>query len=202
MRGVQCLNVRRRREGVSIYRNVLCVVAKEVLKAAKDGISRSKKVKAAKSIESIKSIHDAESINCESIKDAENVSPIHRNDPISPITNAISPYAVELSILSCVDKRLVAAFTDFASESARLMGLTLARGPAPLRPTLDQWTVLSSPFVHKTARTQFERRWHGARVGVDGIWGEGVGAKYIWYLKQHCPNEVELEIKLHERHSI
>lgn len=110
-----------------------------------------------------------------------------------------SPFAIELEIKSCVDKRLVAAFSDFAAASASEMGFELTRGPAALQPSYDRWTVLSSPFVHKTARTQFERRTHGRAMRIEGIWGEEVGAKYIWYLNRHVPNEIELSIKLHER---
>ena len=123
---------------------------------------------------------------------------IIKNAPIPPAS--ASPFAIELEIKSSVDKRLVSAFCDFAVDSATQMGMELTRGPAALQPTYDRWTVLSSPFVHKTARTQFERRTHGRAMRVEGIWKEEVVAKYIWYLNRHVPNEVELSIKLHERH--
>ena len=115
------------------------------------------------------------------------------------LTSQESPYAVELEIRSCVDKRLVSAFTCFAVSSANIMGLKLSRGPAPLEPKYDRWTVLSSPFVHKTARTQFERREHCRVLKIEGIWREDVAAKFVWYLKRHVPNEVTLGITLHER---
>lgn len=121
---------------------------------------------------------------------------------VMPAAATSSPFAIELEIKSCVDKRLVAAFTTFAAESATQMGFELTRGPAALQPAYERWTVLSSPFVHKTARTQFERRTHGRAMRIEGIWREEVGAKYIWYLNRHVPNEIELSIKLHERHSI
>ena len=119
------------------------------------------------------------------------------------ITSAsASPFAIELEIKSCVDKRLVAASTDFAATSASEMGFEIGRGPAALQPAYDSWTVLSSPFVHKTARTQFERRTHGRVMRIEGIWREEMGAKYIWYLNRHVPNEVELQIKFNERHNL
>ena len=79
------------------------------------------------------------------------------------------------------------------------MGLKLMRGPGALPPTYERWTVLSSPFVHKTARTQFERRTHCSAMEIDGIWREEVGAKFIWYIKSHAPNEIDLQIKVRER---
>lgn len=112
---------------------------------------------------------------------------------------AMSPYAIELEIKSCVDKRLVSSFTSFACKAAEFMGFTLSRGPAPLEPKYDRWTVLSSPFVHKTARTQFERREHCHVVTFEGLWGEEAASKFVWYLKRHVPNEIELGIKMHER---
>lgn len=110
-----------------------------------------------------------------------------------------SPFAIDLKIKSCVDKRLVSAFSDFTSQVAQRIGLNLIRGPGAFAPTYERWTVLSSPFVHKTARTQFERRTHCSGMEIDGIWREEVAAKFIWYLNRHAPNEIELDIKLRER---
>lgn len=112
---------------------------------------------------------------------------------------ALSPFAVDLKIKSCVNKRLVSSFADFTSQVAHKMGLTLTRGPGAFAPTYESWTVLSSPFVHKTARTQLERRTHSSGMEIDGIWREEVAAKFIWYIKTHTPNEIELEIKVRER---
>ena len=117
----------------------------------------------------------------------------------TPTPTHVSPFAVDLKIRSCVDKRLVGSFTDFTSQVALKMGLALKRGPGAFPPTYERWTVLSSPFVHKTARTQFERRTHCSGMEIDGIWREEVAAKFIWYIKTHTPNEVELEITLRER---
>lgn len=146
------------------------LVLKEVIKVVKDEISAATKANLKKSSASTK---------------------------IS--TEQKSPFAVELEIKSCVDKRLVSAFTSFSCEAAKLMGLTLSRGPATLEPKYDRWTVLSSPFVHKTARTQFERREHCQVMKFEGIWAEEAAAKFIWYLKRHVPNEVEIGIRVHER---
>lgn len=181
---------------------------------AKDGISKSAKssAKSAKVV-AVNSDDIAKDIANDISKDiANDISKDIANTDITniagtDIANIVagtdkSPFAVELNIKSCVDKRLVSSFTDFVSQAAQLIGLKISRGPAPLKPTLDQWTVLSSPFVHKTARTQFERRNFGSAMKIDGIWREEVAAKFIWYLKQHVPNEVELDIKFTERHTI
>lgn len=114
----------------------------------------------------------------------------------------LSPFAIELEIKSCVDKRLVAAFSDFATKTATEIGIEVTRGPSALQPTYDRWTVLSSPFVHKTARTQFERRTHGRAMKFEGIWNEDVCSKFIWYLNRHVPNEVELSLNLLERNRL
>ena len=110
-----------------------------------------------------------------------------------------SPFALDLEINSCVDKRLVAAFSGFVVETVKALGMEVSKGPAPLAPKITRWTVLSSPFVHKTARTQLERREHGNALRIDGVWGEEIGAKLVWYLRKHVPNELELSLKFIER---
>lgn len=144
---------------------------KEVIKVLKDEIALASSVKA--------DIH------------------IPTSTPTVPAT--LSPFAIDLKINSCVNKRLVGSFTDFTSQVAQKMGLTLTRGPGTFAPTYENWTILSSPFVHKTARTQLERRTHGSGMEIDGIWKEEVAAKFIWYIKTHTPNEIELDITLRER---
>ena len=110
-----------------------------------------------------------------------------------------SPYALDLDICSSVDRRLVSGFSEFASKAVQAMGMTLAAGPSVFEPKIERWTVLSSPFVHKTARTQFERRVHRQSMRIEGIWSEQICSKLIWYLRRNSPNEIELNITLTER---
>lgn len=110
-----------------------------------------------------------------------------------------SPFAVSVQVRSSVNKRLVEAFTAFTMEAAKKLGISVSSGPASLPPSIFRWTVLSSPFVHKTARTQLERREHEKAVQFEGIWNEEICAKFLWYLKRHVPNEVELILKVTER---
>lgn len=128
-----------------------------------------------------------------------NVNESSSNNTSSKSDSLNSPFALSVEVRSCVNKRLVEAFTAFAQESAKKLGFTITSGPSVQPPEISRWTVLSSPFVHKTARTQFERREHATRLRFDGIWREEICAKFVWYLKRHVPNEVELDLNVIER---
>lgn len=102
---------------------------------------------------------------------------------------------IKLSLVGS-DCSMLDAFARFCINSGRAMGAHLP-GPTPLPLRTQKWTVLSSPHVHKTAWTQLERRTHGRALRVYGMIGELL-RKYIWYLQQHCPPDVQMECQLHE----
>lgn len=102
---------------------------------------------------------------------------------------------IKLSLVGS-DCSMLDAFARFCINSGRAVGAHLP-GPTPLPLRTQKWTVLSSPHVHKTAWTQLERRTHSRALRVYGITGELL-RRYIWYLQQHCPPDVQLECQLHE----
>lgn len=64
----------------------------------------------------------------------------------------------------------------------------------PLRK--KRWSILSSPFVHKVAFTQFERRRHSRYFKCYGI-SPSLYSKIVWYIKANAPMDVNLFFKLH-----
>lgn len=87
------------------------------------------------------------------------------------------------------------AFSKFILHSSVSLGAI--SGPPSTPPTqFDRWTVLSSPHVHKTARTQFERRSHHRLVQVWNLHPE-LQPKLVWYLRQHAPPDVKVDCSIH-----
>lgn len=97
--------------------------------------------------------------------------------------------------LSSHESLLLDAFSTFAREASTKMG---GLCPAPSTPPIqfERWTVLASPHVHKTARTQFERREHSRLLQVSNLHPELV-PKLVWYLRQHSPPDVKVDCRIH-----
>lgn len=127
---------------------------------------------------------------------------IRKAESVSSEPTRLSPFGLRLRFSSCVESRLLDSFTEFVTGVVRAMGLRIASGPAALSPQMTRWTVLSSPFVHKTARTQFERRTHGRALEVEGINSRALQERLVWYLKRNAPRDVQLEMEAVERDSI
>lgn len=90
---------------------------------------------------------------------------------------------------------LLEAYLQFCVASGRSMGGEVRSSALPTR--IQKWSVLSSPHVHKTAWTQFERRTFGRAFAIYGMHPEVI-PKYIWYTEQHAPPDTWLECYIHE----
>jgi small subunit ribosomal protein S10 len=87
------------------------------------------------------------------------------------------------------------AFARFVQRSSGALGSPC---PPPSTPPVrfDRWTVLSSPHVHKTARTQFERRTHARLLTVYNL-DDALAPRLLWYLRQHAPPDVRVDAVHH-----
>lgn len=61
---------------------------------------------------------------------------------------------------------------------------------------IKKWSVLSSPFVHKTAFTQLERRIHKRKLVLYGL-SESIYSKIVWYFTKNAPLNVHIWYQLH-----
>ena len=61
--------------------------------------------------------------------------------------------------LKAFDHRLIDVSTEEIVDTAKRTGAQV-RGPIPLPTRKERYTVLTSPFVHKDARDQYEIRTH------------------------------------------
>ncbi len=111
-----------------------------------------------------------------------------------------------------LDKVLVEAFGRFISETVGGISAAADRGSRAgslgtrierLPYTVQKWSVLASPHVHKTAWAQYERRTHHQRLTCYGAAGASdaaleLGKRLTWYFQQHAPPDVHFEARLHE----
>lgn len=92
---------------------------------------------------------------------------------------------------------LVDAYARLCSNTGTLLECNVS-GPMPLKRHIQRWSILSSPHVHKTAWTQFERRQHSQRVLLEHIHPDLV-RPYLWYIQQHLPPDVQFDCVIRER---
>lgn len=171
-----------------------------------------------------KSIEESSNASCNEIH--KSVSSSTNADTSSSLSSP--PIAAEF-IFRAYDRHILRAFTNFALCSARLILLGqqsvyadngqvggLSGGATPLPISIQKWSVLASPFVHKTAWTQLERRIYGRKVEVK-TWdslktfdplngactsdkplfhGSTIMEKLLWYLEKHAPPDLWIEAKL------
>lgn len=99
-------------------------------------------------------------------------------------------------VLRSMSVPLLSAFANFTLFARNALG---GNGPGirALKTSFERWSVLSSPHVHKTAFTQFERRTHERVVMVGGLEGE-LRRRLIWYLKRNAPPDISMEFRLHD----
>ena len=122
----------------------------------------------------------------------------------SAISNSISKpgyrsrFALTLKFTSCTQPRLLSPFQAALKDTLTEANFACLSNRC-LPTQLQKWTVLASPFVHKTARTQLERRRAGREMRVEGIETEECRERLIWWIKRIVPADVELSITVHER---
>lgn len=111
---------------------------------------------------------------------------------------ASNPHALKSAdiIVQGYSQPLLDGFTCFLLDVRSAFG---GSGPGPQTPPvhIQKWSVLSSPFAHKTAFTQFERRTHRREVEIFGMHPE-ITKRFIWYLQQHAPPDIKIECHVHE----
>lgn len=93
------------------------------------------------------------------------------------------------------DSGILDAFSKFIQATSESFG-GICGNPYVPAVRFEKWTVLSSPHVHKTARTQFERRTHKRQLIVHDLHVELV-PRMIWYLRQHAPPDVKVDCNVH-----
>lgn len=77
--------------------------------------------------------------------------------------------------LRSFDSRMVDCSTSLIVQSAQRSGAKLS-GPVPLPTKIRKFTVLKSPHVHITARSQFEMRVHRRLVDIYDVSPETVNS--------------------------
>lgn len=91
------------------------------------------------------------------------------------------------------DRILIGLYAAFIRNTVGNAG-GHAREPHVCRYHNKKWTVLSSPFIHKKARSQFELRTYSRIVEIFGI--GSTTAKFLsWYIVRNSPPEVRIQIK-------
>lgn len=62
--------------------------------------------------------------------------------------------------------------------------------------TFKRWSILSSPFIHKAAFTQFEQRHHKCSLICYNL-SEKLYSKLLWYVAHNSPPNVHFYFKLY-----
>ena len=115
---------------------------------------------------------------------------------ISP-SISLSPFALTLTLKTSTAPPPLLSATLSALHRGLQPSFPLKRTPLPTH--LEKWTLLASPFTHKTARTQLERRTAALQLRVEGVWGAEGRERVIWWVKRVVPGDVEVEVTIHER---
>jgi small subunit ribosomal protein S10 len=92
--------------------------------------------------------------------------------------------------LKAFDPRQLDYSTADIVETAKRTGARVV-GPIPLPTKKEKYTVLSSPFVHKTAREQFEIRTHKRLIDILDPTGKTIDALKTLTL----PAGIDIKIK-------
>ena len=93
--------------------------------------------------------------------------------------------------LKAYDHRLLDQSARQIVEAAERTGAAVA-GPVPLPTSIDKFTVLKSPHIHKDAREQFEIRTHKRLIDIM----EPTSKTGDTLMRLQLPSGVDIEIKL------
>ena len=93
--------------------------------------------------------------------------------------------------LKAYDHRVLDESAGQIVEAAEKTGVSVA-GPIPLPTTINKYTVIRSPFVHKDGREQFEMRTHKRLIDILDPTGRTVDT----LMRLQLPSGVDIEIKL------
>ena len=89
------------------------------------------------------------------------------------------------------DHRLLDQSARQIVEAAERTGAAVA-GPVPLPTSIDKFTVLKGPHIHKDAREQFEIRTHKRLIDIM----EPTSKTVDTLMRLQLPSGVDIEIKL------
>ena len=93
--------------------------------------------------------------------------------------------------LKAYDHRLLDQSARQIVEAAERTGAAVA-GPVPLPTSIDKFTVLKGPHIHKHAREQFEIRTHKRLIDIS----EPTSKTVETLMRLQLPSGVDIEIKL------
>jgi small subunit ribosomal protein S10 len=93
--------------------------------------------------------------------------------------------------LKAYDHRLLDQSARQIVEAAERTGAAVA-GPVPLPTSIDKYTVLKGPHIHKDAREQFEIRTHKRLIDIM----EPTSKTVDTLMRLQMPSGVDIEIKL------
>ena len=93
--------------------------------------------------------------------------------------------------LKAYDHRLLDQSARQIVEAAERTGAAVA-GPVPLPTSIDKYTVLKGPHIHKDAREQFEIRTHKRLIDIIDPTPKAVDS----LMRLDLPADVNIEIKL------
>jgi small subunit ribosomal protein S10 len=93
--------------------------------------------------------------------------------------------------LKAYDHRLLDQSARQIVEAAERTGAAVA-GPVPLPTSIDKYTVLKGPHIHKDAREQFEIRTHKRLIDIS----EPTSKTVETLMRLQLPSGVDIEIKL------
>ncbi|HNM76947.1 MAG TPA: 30S ribosomal protein S10 [Tepidiformaceae bacterium] len=93
--------------------------------------------------------------------------------------------------LKAYDHRLLDQSARQIVEAAERTGAAVA-GPVPLPTSIDKYTVLKGPHIHKDAREQFEIRTHKRLIDIM----EPTSKTVDTLMRLQLPSGVDIEIKL------
>ena len=93
--------------------------------------------------------------------------------------------------LKAYDHRLLDQSARQIVEAAERTGAAVA-GPVPLPTSIDKYTVLKGPLIHKDAREQFEIRTHKRLIDIM----EPTSKTVDTLMRLQLPSGVDIEIKL------
>ena len=93
--------------------------------------------------------------------------------------------------LKAYDHRLLDQSARQIVEAAERTGAAVA-GPVPLPTSIDKFTVLKGPHIHKDAREQFEIRTHKRLIDIM----EPTSKTVDTVMRLQLPSGVDIDIKL------
>ncbi|KAF9969423.1 mitochondrial 37S ribosomal protein rsm10 [Actinomortierella ambigua] len=91
-------------------------------------------------------------------------------------------------------------FTDFARRAAAALNIPCS-GPIPLPVQTSRWTVNKSPFIHKKAQENFERKTHKRMLHVTDAHPDVV-RRWVQFLNQHSLAGVGIKASIWEREEL